>query len=480
MKTKSIFLILSIVLHSLVYGANPIEEPIVIGGLNVHTRKFSQLPDEGGRSAQIICIIPYLKWIYVCTATKIYRLHPNGDFNEWFDVQTAVKMSTGRNVNLMNGQHGGVRSIAFHPRQRKFYVSFMEDRPSNPEDFQYLSDATTPIPADSVLAEFQYTRITSPPDPLSYRQVIRIGMPVYDHPIKQIAFYRGFLYICHGDGSEQSASAGGGQNNDALGKILRIDPVSFNGHPYRVPTDNPFMNSKEMLDEVFAYGFRNPHHLCFGRDGTLYVADAGRDNIEEVNIVKKGRNYGWSLREGTFVHAGRGLIVGLEPLPEDDEENDFEYPAAQWGHEGPVGAGFVGQAIAGGCPVDNGSPITGNYFYGDFPVSGRLFFSRISELKRAVTRGDPTLLTQAPTRQATIFYDHDDDPDTEPLELETLGDVVRTDPKGAGSRRADIRFGRGPRGEMYWSSKATGTVYLITSSLISGPGGPTSRFLREI
>lgn len=63
------------------------------------------------------------------------------------------------------------------------------------------------------------------PIPTSYGEAFRVAMPRYDHPIKQIVFKAGYLYIGHGDGSLSSAIAGGGQGNDALGKVLRIDPL---------------------------------------------------------------------------------------------------------------------------------------------------------------------------------------------------------------------------------------------------------------
>ncbi|KAI0559216.1 Six-bladed beta-propeller TolB-like protein [Gracilaria domingensis] len=344
----------------------------------------------------------------------------------------------------------------------------MESRPKNPSGFNYVSDSSDPINADSVLLEFKYDRRSGSVDASSYRNVFRIGMPVFDHPIKQMAFFGPYLYVAHGDGSVQSATAGGGQNNDALGKILRIDPVQSFGEPYTVPRSNPFIGSSSYPDEVYAVGFRNPHHLCFGRDRTLYVAETGRDNVEEVNLVVSGGNYGWSDREGTFVHEdGGGLINGISDLPADDEKFGFIYPAAQVGHEGSVGAGFVGQAIAGGCPVENGSPMSGNYYYSDFPRSGKLFYSGISELRNAKTTGPPQSLTQARTRQAKIFFEQNGGV----KEFDTLGDVVRFE-TGVDKGRVDVRFGRGAAGELYWSSKTNGGLYVFTSSMRRGPGGP--------
>lgn len=234
-----------------------------------------------------------------------------------------------------------------------------------------------------------------------------------------------------------------------------------------------------MPPEIYALGFRNPHNLCFARDGTLFVADAGRANVEEVNIVERGRNYGWSRREGTFVHVGGGLIRGVRDLPARDERFGFTYPAAQVGHEGNVGAGFIGQAIAGGCPIQNGSPMSGNYFYADFPETGKLYFSSIPALKRAVTKGPRQRLWQARTKQAVIFFDHDNNPRTPPKRFNSLGDAMRSEYRFRNEKRVDVRFGRGTRGELYWSSKVSGRIYIFTSSLPGGPGGVPTRRSRK-
>lgn len=393
----------------------------------------------------------------------------------YFDVAAAMQTATGRPLSTQNTKHGGVRSIAFHPNfgsNKLLYISAMEIRPKNGAGFKYISDVPNPRPSDSVLLEFMENPATGKPLPFSYRNVFRVGMPVFDHTIRQMAFNGPLLYIAHGDGSVQSAIAGGGQKNDALGKILRINPLKAGTAPYSIPFDNPFVNTPSMKSEVWAFGFRNPHSLCFGKDGTLYSADAGRSNVEEINLVKKGKNYGWSKREGTFVHTGGGLISGVKNLPANDAQFNLEYPNAQVGHEGPFGAGFIGQAIAGGCPVENGSPMTGRYFYADFPETGDLYFSNIGELKGAKTNGPPFTLTQARTRQCVVWFDHDNNPATPPKRFNNLGGVMRSQPGMGGEKRVDVRFGRGPNGELYWSSKKSGQIYLFTSSLVGGPVGP--------
>lgn len=453
-------------------GANSIQIPILQNRMNVFTRRFARIPDNGDRSASILCLIQRGPFLWVCTDRKLYEVNSRGNVRLILDVGAAIRSATGRGLNFMNRVHGGFRSVAPHPNFAQnglLYTSVMEDRPAGASRSRYISDAMRPIRADSVLVEWRWNKQTNRVDPSSYRELFRVGMPFFDHPIKQIAFHNGLLYIAHGDGSVTDVTVGGGMRNDALGKILRISPERSGSRPYTIPRDNPFINNSRAPDEVWALGFRNPHHICFGKDGTLYVGETGRSNVEEVNLVKRGRNYGWSLREGTFVHKGGRiggqLLNGIAPLPPNDGGRNFEYPSAQVGHVGERGTGLSGQAIAGGCPVENGSPMSGHYFYSDFPKTGNLYFSEIGALKNAVTSGQPQRLTQARTMQARIIYNG--------RQFSGLGDAMRSEPMHSGKERVDVRMGRGPGGRLFWSSKTTGWVYLFTSSARGGPGGRT-------
>jgi len=229
------------------------------------------------------------------------------------------------------------------------------------------------------------------------------------------------------------------------------------------PESNPFVNDDTWeTDEVFALGFRNPHHIAFAEDGTIMVVDVGRANAEEVNVISAGSNHGWPDREGTFTHLkedGGGFLTGIAALPANDADTGFTYPAAQYGHVGSYGNPFTGHSIAGGFVVENGSDWDGQYLYGDFVSFGDIYHTSLQGLQDAVTQGAPDSLTQSTTRRARVQFDHDNYF------------------SHSGSRRADLRFGQGPDGEIYVMNKRNNTIYLVTNSVsarsIDNTGGTT-------
>jgi glucose/arabinose dehydrogenase len=98
-------------------------------------------------------------------------------------------------------------------------------------------------------------------------------------------------------------AGGNGQDvrDNLLGNILCIDVNSTSGNKgYSIPVDNPFVNHVGR-DEIYAYGFRNPYRFSFDMGGYhwLYVGNAGQSLHEEIDVVTKGGNYGWNVKEGT-------------------------------------------------------------------------------------------------------------------------------------------------------------------------------------
>ena len=122
--------------------------------------------------------------------------------------------------------------------------------------------------------------------------------------------------------------------NNFRGKIIRIDVRGANpAQPYRIPPDNPFVNTPDAFPEIWAYGLRNPWRMAFDpkNPSALFVADAGKQTREEVSIATAGANLGWPYCEG-------------EICRDDADLNALTPPAVTYGKT-------VGCAIIGGVTV---------------------------------------------------------------------------------------------------------------------------------
>jgi len=184
-----------------------------------------------------------------------------------------------------------------------------------------------------------------------------------------LAFLGGYLYISVGDGNDPGDKLNLAQNLESLrGKILRIDPRPDQtaGRTYRIPPDNPFVG-KPGRDEVFAYGFRNPHSFDFFRaskdaETQMVITDVGQGRFEEMNILPWrsawGSNFGWKLFEGLQPYnCGEDCPNGLTPTG----PFNLKWPVLTYSHES-------GCAIIGGPYIEDPSMTTqvGRIIYGDF------------------------------------------------------------------------------------------------------------------
>jgi hypothetical protein len=246
------------------------------------------------------------------------------------------------------------------------------------------------VPANhqSVINEWQIPdpcNATSVVDPNSVREVLLIDEPQFNHNGGALGFGPdGNLYIALGDGGMADdqgvghAPEGNGQEpGNILGNILRIDPDGTNSAngAYGIPADNPFVGVPDHLEEIFAFGFRNPFRISFDAlTGELYAADVGQNHIEEVDIVVAGGNYGWRIKEGSFCFDPNGDEDGFvfACRPEDTPEGLID-PIAEYDHDEGIAVvgGFVyhGQRI----PALQGRYVFGDYFH-PASLSGRLFY----------------------------------------------------------------------------------------------------------
>lgn len=291
----------------------------------------------------------------------------------------------------------GFLGVAFHPdyRDNGLFYTYSSVPVGPPADFSTIPAGET-ANHQSVILEWLVPDPADPAsvvDPTSARELLRVDEPQFNHNAGALNFGPdGMLYITLGDGGaaddqDGQPSIGGpaighgpngnGQNPATpLGAMLRIDPLgsdSTNGQ-YGIPPDNPFVGQEGFLDEIYAYGFRNPFRFSFDmRTGTLFVADVGQNDIEEIDIVIPGGNYGWRLKEGSFFFVPNGPEPGFVTDVDPGVPPDLIDPIAEYDHD-------EGIAVVGGF-VYRGSrfpALRGRYIFGDFARTfsndGRLFF----------------------------------------------------------------------------------------------------------
>ncbi len=257
----------------------------------------------------------------------------------------------------------GVLGLAFHPKYRE-----------NGQFFVYYTPTKTRKPNTVVVSRFHVSKNDpNVADPRSEEELLRIEHPFWNHKGGTLVFGPdGFLYIAVGDGGLANDPYGNGQNlKTHLGKILRIDVDHQDaGKKYAVPTDNPFAGQEgKALGEIWAYGMRNPWRISFDRKtGTLWCADVGQDFWEEVDLITKGGNYGWNLREGVHRFGPAG----------SNARHDLIDPIWEYHHE-------IGKSITGGH-VYRGKKLpqlVGCYLYADY-VTGKVSALKYDEQNKTV------------------------------------------------------------------------------------------------
>jgi glucose/arabinose dehydrogenase len=197
----------------------------------------------------------------------------------------------------------GLLGMAYHPdypRARRAYVYYSAPLRKGADR---RNDHT------NVLSEFQVTS-DGRLDTGSERKLIELDWPAPNHDGGTVAFGPDrMLYFSMGDGGRAAdigfghPPLGNGQDwTTLMGSILRIDPDKRDdGKPYGIPEDNPFAGDHEGADEIWAYGLRNGYAFSFDKKtGELFVGDVGQELVEEVNIIERGKNYGWSVKEGNL------------------------------------------------------------------------------------------------------------------------------------------------------------------------------------
>jgi len=287
--------------------------------------------------------------------SKLFLLEQAGrvlvvDRNDRQATRGAEFLDLRERVNDRNNEEG-LLSLCFHPdyaKNRRFFVYYTADKPRR-----------------SVLSRFQASEDFSRGLPETEEVLLEVDQPYWNHNGGTVCFGPDrMLYLGYGDGGAANDPHRYGQNmSTLLSKIIRIDADrEENGKLYAIPKDNPFVGVKGARPEIWALGLRNPWRMAFDpKTGELWTGDVGQVAWEEIDIVVKGGNYGWNLREGAHPFGSQGAATT------STSDGELIDPIAEYGrHEGiSVTGGAVWRSKIH-------PSLDGVYVYGDFG-SGRLW-----------------------------------------------------------------------------------------------------------
>ncbi|HMB68079.1 MAG TPA: PQQ-dependent sugar dehydrogenase [bacterium] len=366
----------------------------------------------------------------------VFATSPPGDASRLFVVEQAGVIRLIKNDTLLAapfldisdivepGGEQGCLGLAFHPNYASngwFFVYFIQENGTQEgaSSIRRYSVSGSPDLADST----------------SGQQIFWLDQPYTNHNGGTITFASdGYLYLGLGDGGLGGDPQDRAQNGMSLfGKMLRLDVDGGDDYPgdslnnYAVPGDNPYTMDANVLDEIWAFGLRNPYRFSFDRQtGDLWIGDVGQDCYEEIHFAPGSstgmENYGWDVMEGPNCY---------DDLPINC-------------NRGPCGTGLVdpvhwlshplgGIAITGGI-VYRGSiaAIQGEYFFGEFYSAD--IFSLRHDGTAVTDTTDWTAILDPPMANINQITAFAEDADGEMYIVDAGGEIFRVeiDPTGTG------------------------------------------------
>jgi len=472
--------------------ANPFPAPIEKRGITVELRDVVRLPETRGMRPADQDVNPagWARVSFVRDAPDGRRFvnDSRGFLYLLRDGKTSVYLDFASQVQHVNYSRleSGLIGFTFHPDFQKngliytVHVEFARDNPAKP-NFIPPGYTDAQVTHHNVITEWKAKNPAANTFEGTRRELLRVAHIVQNqsHPFGAVEFDPtakpgaedyGLLYT---SGSDLGFSNGGGPhaNNSAatqrldslIGAILRFDPRSPSESKgtkglgdYTIPRANRFAgdNDPKTLGEIYAYGFRNAHRLSWDpSDRTMFASDIGMDNIEEVNIVRNGGNYGWMKREGIYENGMSrpgGALNQLFELPAEildgKKREDYIYPVAMYDHD-------EGRAISGGFTYNGKIPaLRGKFVFGDVQ-RGRVFVADVAALKKA---DDGVPRTVAPIEEVQLVV-RDANGARQNITFQEL--VDRT--MNTKLTRADLHLHRGSDGELLITSRQDGWVRML-------------------
>jgi hypothetical protein len=471
--------------------SNPIPAPIEKRQLAVEVKELVRLPDTRGMRPAAEDVTPsgWARLSYVRDLPDgrrfvndsrglLYQLDAGNQPHIYANLATAFPNA------VYNRLESGFIGFVFHPefaRNGLFYTVHSERGPGNPKtpDFIPPGFAIKDVTYHNVITEWHATSPAAATFEGGRRELLREAHVVANltHPMGAVEFNPtakpgdadyGLLYT---SGSDHGFSNGGGPNasnpletqrlDSIITAILRFDPRSPSvTHgvkglgDYTIPMANKFASDGDprTLGEIYAYGFRNAHRLSWDTDGTMFASDIGMDNIEEINIVRNGENYGWMKREGIWEN-GRwrgGALNELIPQSADilsgRQKDGFTYPVAMYDHD-------EGRAVSGGFAYHGRiAALRGKFVFGDVQ-RGRVFAADLAEMRKA---DDGIPQTVAPIEEIQLFT-REAGGQRVNVSMQELVDKTM----GTKLPRADLHISRTKDGELLLTSRQDGTIRAV-------------------
>jgi glucose/sorbosone dehydrogenase len=471
--------------------SNPIAAPIVKRGLAVEIQELVRLPDTRGvrPSDQDVSPSGWARISYVRDLPDgrrfvndsrglLYLISPNNQFQVYANIAALFPYA------VYNRLESGLIGFTFHPefaRNGLFYTVHAERAAGNPRtpDFIPPGFALKDVTYHNIITEWHANNPAANVFEGTRRELLREAHVVANltHPMGAVEFNPtakpgdqdyGLLYT---SGSDHGFSNGGGPNSSTASQtqrldsimtaILRFDPRSpkVTGGvkglgDYTIPMANKFAadGDPKTLGEIYAYGFRNAHRLSWDTDGTMFASDIGMDNVEEINIVRNGENYGWMRREGIWEN-GRwrgGALNQLFPLSSEiltgREKDGFTYPVAMYDHD-------EGHAVTDGFAYHGRiTALRGKFVFGDIQ-NGRVFAADLAEMKKA---DDGVPQTVAPIEEVQLYV-RDAKGNRIGVSMKELVDQKM----GTSLPRVDLHISRTGDGELLLTSRQDGVIRML-------------------
>ena len=224
---------------------------------------------------------------------------------KFYDMDDGIADVTGV-PDVSYGGQGGFGDIVLHPEfadNDLLYMSYAEDGGRGTRGAAVARARLVLEDNRHELAELE----------VIWRQVPKVsGRGHFGH---RMAFDTdGYLWISSGERQKFDPS----QDMDSnLGKIVRLyDDGS-------VPADNPFADRGDVTSQIWSLGHRNPLGLAFDGNGQPWSVEMGPRGGDELNLVRRGANYGYPTVSNGNHYSGR-------PIPDHDTRPEFNEPAVSW------------------------------------------------------------------------------------------------------------------------------------------------------